>query len=1665
MGYNILNALKANTRAIELAFNVRKEQRKATVKERTTLQQFCGFGGIPYILSLDSEDKNAAKTSEANEALQQLQDVLLNGVEGDQQLYKSLVRSIKASSLTAFYTPQNIISTLAEQIQQTFQNNGLPIGSFLEPSAGIGGFLPIAASNTEKTAFEKDLVSGLILSALEPDTKVIIDGFETLDTKELPSTKFDVIASNIPFGTLKIHDADFAEKGSPYTTSTKTIHNYFFFKAINQLKEGGILAFITSRWVANAPSNKFVRDFIVHNTNLITTLRLPDNLFMQTAGIEIGSDLIIVQKSSNKTMLTSREQLFLDSIKESVPNSAEKCEYANKLLSQPKYALYTESSIKTNQFGKYVRRYYWKDTEAKMQLSLSQILASDFNRYFKKDLIGINPVKQATGQLSLFDLFDTANTTPTPTPKKQHQAYTDDVEAWMKEGTLVLFNGKIGTLYFKKESLLDAPKAFFKQIKVHQINIDRAEDYFRVREAYFALADKEAQEKMEFPLLRKNLNTHYDAYIAKWGQFHANDNKDFILLDTLGMEVFTIETLHQNKIFKADIMKEPVAFKNTDINSKLQPLEALSSSLNYYGQVDLNYMCKSTHKDENELIEDLTGEIFYNALTDCWEEKGKFLAGNVVSKGKDLQTLLAKQTGHIKEWTSQSIKALENITPAIIPYEDLEFNLGERWVPCEIYSRFATELFESETHVFYFDVNDTYLVSIESYSPIAYQVYSIRNLNGEELLIHALHDTVPEFTKEITKHDKQIRVPDEEAIQEASTKIQEIRDKFNQWLDNQPIEVREELVRLYNERFNCFVRSSYNGAAQTFPDLSFKDFPYNELYPSQKDAIWMIKQNGGGVCWHDVGAGKTMIMCVAAYEMKRIGLVQKPLIIALKANIHQIAADFRKAYPNAKILYPGKDDFKPKMRQEIFSKIKNNNWDCILLTHEQFAKIPQSEETQAAIFEEELADVERSLRTLDESGKAWDNQKMKKGLEKRQENLEATLDSLQYSINIKKDNSIDFHTMGIDHIFVDESQFFKNLMFQTRHSRVAGIGNTRGSQRALNLLIAIRDIQRRTGKDYGATFLSGTVIVNALTELYVLFKYLRPTELKQQQISCFDAWAAIFTKKTSDYELSVTGTIKRKERFRTYIKVPELAAFLREMTDYRTAEMINLDIPDKNVRFLTSEPTLAQEEMINRLVSFARSGKWDDLGLHYPAPENLDAAKMLIATDIARKMALDMRMLDPERFTDDPHNKASQCAAEIYDYYIRHNEQKGTQFVFSDLGTYKPKGWNIYQDIKDKLVNHYGIPADEIQFIQCAKSEAARDKLFKNMNSGTVRVLFGSTSMLGTGVNAQQKAVAIHHLDIPWRPADLQQRDGRAVRKGNTVKLWGNNTVDVIIYGTEKTLDAYKFNLLKNKQMFINQINNGTIAVRRMDEDSMDENSGMNFAEFVALLSGNTDLLNKTKLDGKIMQLEKEQATFNKEHYRAEKTIAKYEEEIAEGKLFIAKVTEDITYVKHFTGDRNTIIIGQQTGTAEETGKALHQISKNHRCKELKHIGYCMNLKLYIKSEYHWAGNFERNVFFVEGKSGLKYRNGISGALSLSFKTASEYPVTTMESINELVTRKNQEIARMESEYPTLRKIMANTWNKTEELASLKAECKALQERIDKSLQETEDTLVADVAA
>ena len=1644
MSYSKLKSLVANVEAIATAMKVRIDDRQATDEEKEVLSRYSGFGGIKDVLNIGTEH---TVSDDVAEPIRKLQDLIGAYPYYDDAMRQAVINSIKSSVLTAFYTPKFLVDAVTRQIHATFKDNCLQMSTFLEPSAGIGGFLPVSMPGTRSYAFEKDCLTGLILSLLYDEATTVTAGFETIADQHLEHESFDVIASNIPFGNFRVFDAEMWKKGGMYEQSAKTIHNYFFVKAMELLNEGGLLAFVAPRGIADTPGNKFVREYLVNHADLITALRLPDTLFMQTSGIEVGSDLLIFQKHSRKATLSLREKMFLQVSKEKVDTAGTMTDYANKIFTLPKTALATDSRIALNQFGKYVRKYQWLGDGNAMSQYLSALLKYDFDRYFRKALFANHGQDNTPVQMSLFG---------EPQTVKGIRAYTEDMETWMKNGAMVVFEGQVGTLRFRKSSRYTETAVDFVPVDEGKVNTDRAADYFPIRKVYFELSGREREEQKECSELRKQLNTLYDAFIAKWGFFHDNDNKEFILLDSLGTEVFTIEMQVGRDIFKADVMREPVAFKKIDTAVTLSPVEALASSLNFYGKVDMGYMAQATNKEEEEIIEALQGEIFYNPANGEWEHKGKFLSGNIIAKQEETLSFLPNLAGKEKEWAEASAKPLENTIPEPIPYEELDINMGERWIDTKLYADFASDLFGVGADVMYFDVNDTYLIRLQGYSPVAYNTYSVRNYNGEDLFVHALHDTVPEITKEEYRNGSKIRVPDEEAMQEAAAKIQEIRDRFNRWLDDEPLEVRDELVRTYNERFNCYVRPHYDGSAQTFPGLSFELFPYKELYPSQKDAIWMIKQNGGGICWHEVGTGKTMIMCVAAYEMKRLGLVQKPLIIGLKANVHEIADTFRKAYPTAKVLYPGKEDFTPANRKEVFSKIKNNNWDCIILTHDQFSKIPQSEETMYDIFSEELADVERSLEVLEQSTMRYRSGRMQKGLETRKQNLEAKLAELQMKIDLRKDDTIDFRSMGIDHIFVDECHCYKNLMFQTRHTRVAGIGNAQGSQRAMNLLFAIRDIQRRTGKDLGATFLSGTVVVNALTELYVMFKYLRPRELKRQQVSCFDAWAAIFTKKAADYELNVTGTIKRKERFRTYIKVPELAMFLREITDYRTADMINLDVPDKNVRFLSHAPTIQQEEMIGRLVAFAHSGQWEDLGLDIPQPDNLDKAKMLVATNVARKMSLDMRLLG-DKFTDDPNNKASICARTIYDYYVSSNANRGTQFVFSDLATYKPNEWNIYSDIKDKLVA-MGIPADEIQFIQYAKTERARKKLFADMNSGRVRVLFGSTSMLGTGVNAQERAVAVHHLEIPWRPADMEQRNGRAVRKGNTVKLWGNNTVDVVIYGTEKTLDAYKFNLLKTKQMFINQINNGTIAVRRIDEDAMDEDNGMNFAEFVALLSGNTDLLEKTKLDNKIMQLEKEQAIFKKDRIRAERKIAANREDMTKAESAAARMTQDWEYITSYTGDRTTRLLNLAQATAEETGRELHRISKTYRNGAIGTIGTYAGLNLSVYSEYDMGGTFYRNTFLVEGVSGLKYRCGISGALPLGFVESSRYPQAALAKLPGMIEEQRQKIAKLESEIPALQGIIARKWSKADELARLKQECNALQHRIDESMKEAERT-------
>ena len=924
-------------------------------------------------------------------------------------------------------------------------------------------------------------------------------------------------------------------------------------------------------------------------------------------------------------------------------------------------------------------------------------------------------------------------------------------ESFHREGSMVLDSARnIGVL---KD--LTKYGATFMPLDLNMEQKEKAVLYIALRDAYQKLYTYEAEEQTENKQMRESLNVYYDAFFIRFGNLNAKQNVKFILMDASGRDMLSLERVENGHFTKSDIFDHPVSFSLDEVSHVDSPEEALTASLNKFGRIDLPYMTELSDMPEQELTEALKGRIYYNPLIDGYEIADRFIAGNVIEKAERIEEWLKENPDHAI--VRESLEALKASIPEPIAFEDLDFNFGERWIPTGVYSAYMSHLFNTQVSIVYSDSMDEYSAKCSMKTMTITDEYMVkgyyRHYDGMSLLKHALHNTCPDMMKSIgeDEHGNDIKVRDSEGIQLANAKIDEIRNGFTEWLEEQSDSFKERLTTMYNRKFNCFVRPKYDGSHQTFPGLDLKalggKYGVKSVYPSQKDCVWMLLQNGGGICDHAVGTGKTLIMCMAAHEMKRLGMAHKPMIIGLKANVAEIAATYQTAYPHARILYASEKDFSTKNRVSFFNNIKNNDYDCVIMSHDQFGKIPQSPELQRQILQAELDTVEENLEVIRTQGKDV-SRGMLKGLEKRKQNLEVKLQKIAYSIEQRTDDVVDFRMMGIDHLFVDESHQFKNLMFNTRHDRVAGLGNSEGSQKALNMLFAIRTIQERTGRDLGATFLSGTTISNSLTELYLLFKYLRPKELERQDIRCFDAWAAIFAKKTTDFEFNVTNNIVQKERFRYFIKVPELAAFYNEITDYRTAEAVGVDRPQKNEILHNIPPTPEQEDFIQKLMEFAKTGDATILG-RLPLSETEEKAKMLIATDYARKMALDMRMIDPT-CEDHPDNKASHCAKMIADYYKRYDNHKGTQFVFSDLGTYRPGEFNVYSEIKRKLIENYGIPSSEIRFIQECKNERARKAVIAAMNEGSVRVLFGSTSMLGTGVNAQKRCVAIHHLDTPW---------------------------------------------------------------------------------------------------------------------------------------------------------------------------------------------------------------------------------------------------------------------------------------------------------------------------
>ncbi|MBC5841718.1 MULTISPECIES: N-6 DNA methylase [Flavobacterium] len=1766
MGFSKRQHLQRNIDALRIAFELEREKRKATIGERLLMMQYSGFGGLKFVLNPAQNpiDINHWKKTE-HELFPLTQELhqLLKENATDEKQYQRYVESMRSSVLTAFYTPPLVIDAISAPLKE----NGINIRKFLEPSAGIGSFIKSFADrdSPQVTAYEKDLLTGKILKQLYPDSSVRINGFEEIPEREQNS--YDVVASNIPFGDTSVFDLSYSRnRDTAKVQAARSIHNYFFLKGTDMLREGGILAFITSQGVLNSAKNETIRRALMKDNNLVSAVRLPNNLFTDYAGTEVGSDLIILQKNTVKQSLTEVEELFCQS------QITEYNTPSNALFQDNGRIIHTTRVLDTDPYGQPAFIYTHRDGVEGIAKDLKQMLSEDFGEHLDIGLykgerndvpvieIPIIPtvtppaaqsvtITQETQtlsasttnkdivkeerQLSIFDLFENSEelaavatpvkavaTTKQPAKRKrtvngyqrnlfsglmqqppvsispvnnntpnerntqevigdlfsglngngliekitagntipEPAIYTKEIQSFHRNDCLAVHNGWVGYL---KDFDNDKQEVMFHPLQLSSLQKARAEAYIYVRDSYLDLYQKEAELQIEHKEERETFNKAYDAFVKRYGNLNSADNIKLIKTDSSGKEIPYLERVVGGVVHKADIFHRPVSFSITTLATD-NPDEALAASLNKYGKVDLGYMSKISGMSSDNLKEALHGRIFYNPMEKEYEIAERWIAGNVVEKATAVKTYL--ENNPYDRQGKQSLTSLEEARPRRIEFEELDFNLGERWIPTGIYARFASHLFDTEVRIQYSETSDDFSIKCDQKNVHIWDKYAVksesRTFDGIALLKNALVNTTPDITKKVMIDDKEIKVRDMEAIQMANTKIDEIRTAFTEWLHAQNDEFKKRLTNQYNDTFNCFVRPQYDGSHQEFPGLERKRLGINDLYSSQKDTVWMIKLNNGAICDHEVGAGKTLVMCTAAQEMKRLGMVHKPMIIGLKANVHEIAETYREAYPHTKIMYPGKEDFTPQKRQRIFGDIKNNDWDCVILTHDQFGMIPQSPEMQKEILQVELNSVEDNLATLEAQGKEI-SRGMLKGVIIRKQNLEVRLKTLEYDIENRKDDVVDFKMMGIDHLFVDESHQFKNLMFNTRHDRVAGLGNMMGSQKAMNLLFAIRTIQDLIKGDMGATFLSGTTISNSLTELYLLFKYLRPRALEKQGINCFDAWAAIYARKTIDYEFSVANNIVSKERFRYFIKVPELAQFYSEITDYRTAKDIGIDRPEKNEVLYNIPPTPDQEVFIQKLMEFAKSGNAILLG-RPPLTDREEKAKMLIATDYARKMSLDMRMVSG-KYDDHPDSKASHCAANIAKYYQKFHAQKGTQFIFSDLGTYKPGEWNVYGEIKRKLVENHGIPPHEVRFIQEAKNDKQRKELISGMNDGKIRVLFGSTGMLGTGVNAQKRAVAVHHLDTPWRPSDLAQRDGRAVRKGNEIaKFFANNKVDVIIYAVEKSLDGYKFNLLYNKQLFIDQLKANNLGKRTIDEGSMDEKSGMNFSEYVAILSGNTDLLEKAKLEKQVAGLESEKQAFNRSKFSSKYKLEDSITTLESARSRLERMSLDWENLQQRIQKRQdgTILnLVQLDGLSpnvdvKQIGAKLNQIADKARTGgQYEEIGSLYGFALLVKTEISEKEGVDIRVnrFLVQGEGNIKYTYN-NGLVANDEKLASMNFLSALEKIPSYIDQEQKKIAELQKDLPVLQEVVNGTWTKESRLSELKTELAAIDRKIQLSI-------------
>ena len=1385
-----------NMAAINLLHELEIENRLATPEEQEVLSRYVGWGG----LSMAFDEHNAAWAEEFKE------------------LYASLspeeYRAAMESTLTAFYTPPVVIKAMYDALDRL----GFSQGNILEPSCGTGNFfglLPESMQNSKLHGVEIDSLTGRIAKQLYQKANIAIEGFEKTN---LPDNHFDVVLGNVPFGEIRVND-------SRYNAQKFLIHDYFFAKALDKVRAGGVVMFITSKGTMDKASPE-VRKYIAQRAELLGAIRLPDNTFKANAGTEVTSDILILQKR-DRVMDIEPDWVHLDTDENGVTMNRYFVEHPEMVLGEIK--------MENTRFGTFE-----PVCKARKDIPLSELLS--------------NAVQRINGEIPELDnrvdeISDEQELSVPADPNVRNFSFT-------------LVDGRV---YFRENDRM-------QPASVSMTAENRIKGLIQIRDCVRKLIEYQTDDYPEEMIRteQENLNRLYDVYTAKYGLINSRGNYLAFASDESYFLLCSLEVLDDEGNFKrkADMFTKRTIKPHREVTSVETASEALALSIGEKARVDLPYMEQLTGKTQAELVQNLQGVIFKvpNCEPVSYVAADEYLSGNVRNK-LTVAELAAKNDPEL----AVNVEALKKVIPKDLSAAEISVRLGATWIPQEDIQRFVMELLTPSSYaagrlkVRYTPINGDWFIENKSSdmgNVKADSTYGTKRASAYRIIEDTLNLRDPRiFDYVYDEHGNKKAVFNAKETTAAQAKQEVIKQAFQDWIWKDP-ERRNRLVRYYNDTFNSVRPREYDGSHITFGGIS----PEITLRPHQVNAIAHILYGGNTLLAHKVGAGKTFEMVAAAQESKRLGLCQKSMFVVPNHLVGQWASEYLRLYPSANILVTTKQDFETGNRKKFCGRIATGDYDAVIIGHSQFEKIPMSIERQREQLEKQLDDIERGI---DDVQASKGEQFTVKQLMKTRKAIKTKLEKLNDTK--RKDTVIDFEQLGVDRLFIDESHFYKNLYLYTKMRNVGGIAQTE-AQKSSDLFMKCRYLDEITG-NRGTVFATGTPVSNSMVELYSVQRYLQYDALAQNGLQHFDSWASTFGETVTALELAPEGTNYRaKTRFAKFYNLPELMQMFREVADIQTADMLKLPVPKVNYHNIKTKPSEIQTEMV---ASLAKRAEKVRARLVEPNIDN-----MLKITNDGRKLALDQRMIDP-MLPDAPDSKVNACVDNVYRIWEEHADTKATQLVFCDLSTPKNDGtFNVYDDMREKLIAR-GIPAEQIRFIHEATTDAQKKELFGKVRSGEVRVLFGSTPKMGAGTNVQDRLIAIHNLDCPWRPSDLEQRQGRIERQGNMFP-----EVEVYRYVTEQTFDAYLYQLVESKQKFISQIMTSKSPVRSAED--VDE-VALSFAEVKMLATGDARFKEKMDLDIQVSKLRVLKQSYLSEHYDLEdrvlkyypQTIKEYEERIA----------------------------------------------------------------------------------------------------------------------------------------------------------------------------------------